>query len=190
MNMKRLALALGLLAVTAWPAMAAECNGIEMPESLALGDQNMTLNGMGVRKATMLKVKVYVAGLYLGGKSADASAIISDDQPRHLVLQFLRGVGDKDIRKAWQEGFEKNAADQLGGLQDRIDAMQSHMVDFESGHSLTFSYLPEKGTGILVNGKESGTVEGADFASALIAIWLGDPPNKEIKRGLLGGDCD
>ena len=42
-----------------------------MPESLALGDQAMTLNGMGIRKATMLKVKVYVAGLYLVGKSGD-----------------------------------------------------------------------------------------------------------------------
>jgi hypothetical protein len=190
MKIKPLVMALGLVAVTAWPAMAAECNGIEMPDSLSLGNQAMTLNGMGVRKATMLKVKVYVAGLYLAGKSADASAIISDDQARHLELHFLRGVGVKDIRKAWQEGFEKNAADKIGGLQGRIDAMQSHMVDFETGDSLTFSYLPEKGTGILVNGKESGAVEGADFASALVAIWLGDPPNKEIKRGLLGGDCD
>jgi len=190
MKIKGLALVLGLAAVTTWPATAAECNGIEMPESLTLGDQAMTLNGMGLRKATMLKVKVYVAGLYLGAKSADASAIISDDQPRHLVLHFLRGVGVKDIRKAWQEGFEKNAADKLGGLQDRIDVMQSHMTAFESGDSLTFSYLPEKGTGIFVNDKQSGTVEGADFASALIAIWLGDPPNKDIKRGILGGACD
>lgn len=190
MHIKRLAMALSLAAVTAWPAMAAECNGVEMPESLTLGDQAMTLNGMGLRKATMLKVKVYVAGLYLAGKTADPSAIITDDQPRHLVLHFLRGVGVKDIRKAWQEGFEKNAADKLGSLQDRIDVMQSHMTDFESGDSLTFSYLPEKGTGILVNDKERGTVEGADFASALIAIWLGDPPNKDLKEGLLGGKCD
>ena len=35
------------------------------------------LNGLGLRTATMLKVKVYVIGLYLENKSSDPQAIIA-----------------------------------------------------------------------------------------------------------------
>ncbi len=42
----------------------------------------------------------------------------------------------------------------------------------------------------LVVAAVKGTIEGDDFAKALLAIWLGgDPPNPEIKAGMLGGAC-
>jgi hypothetical protein len=35
-----------------------------------------------------------------------------------------------------------------------------------------------------------GTVKDDDLAKAFLSIWLGaDPPNPEIKGGLLGGSC-
>lgn len=34
-------------------------------------------------------VKVYVGGLYLPQKSADAAAIIKVDEPKRMVMQFL-----------------------------------------------------------------------------------------------------
>ena len=38
--------------------------------------------------------------------------------------------------------------------------------------------------------KVNGTIKGDDFAKAYLAIWLGgDPPNPEIKAGMLGGSC-
>ena len=41
-----------------------------------------------------------------------------------------------------------------------------------------------------VNGAVKGTIKGDDFAKAFLSIWLGgDPPNPEIKAGLLGGAC-
>jgi long-chain acyl-CoA synthetase len=171
------------------PASAAECIGIDMPDSVTVDGETLTLNGLGLRKATIFSVKVYVAGLYLAAKSGDGGAIVSGDQPRHLVLRFVRDVDTGDIREAWQEGFEKNAAAKLAGLQARIDAMKALMTDFKEGDSLTFSYRPGTGTAILVNGDGKGEIEGADFASALIAIWLADPPNLSLKEGLLGGAC-
>lgn len=188
-RLRAMALALGLVAVVAVPATAAECGNITMPDSVAVNGQTMTLNGMGIRKATFLKIKVYVAGLYLADKSGDPSAIVSVDQPWRLVLNFVRDVGAKDIRDAWQDGFKKNAADQLAKLQDRIDTLRGHMVDFKKSDRLIFSYSPGAGTSVLVNDRETGTILGADFGSALIAIWLGDPPNGDLKQGLLGGEC-
>jgi long-chain acyl-CoA synthetase len=178
-----------ILFLVVWPARAAECIRVDMPDSVSVGGETLTLNGLGVRKATIFSVKVYVAGLYLAAKSGDGGAIVSGDQPRHLVLRFVRDVDVGDIREAWQEGFEKNAAAKLADLQARIDAMKALMSDFKEGDSLTFSYRPAAGTAILVNGDGKGTIEGSDFASALIAIWLADPPNQSLKDGLLGGGC-
>jgi hypothetical protein len=41
-----------------------------------------------------------------------------------------------------------------------------------------------------VKGVTTGTIKGDDFAKAFLSIWLGaDPPNPEIKAGMLGGGC-
>jgi len=178
-----------LLVAASCPVAAAECVGVAMPDAVTVNGQVLSLNGMGLRAATFLKVKVYVAGLYLPGKSADASAIIRSAQPWQLVLNFVRDVDTADINKAWREGFEKNARDQLATLQDRIARLEGYMQDFREGSTLTFSHVPGRGTEIVVDGKTRGIIEGSDFGAALISIWLGDPPNAGLKEGLLGGPC-
>lgn len=178
-----------LLVAASCPLAAAECVGVAMPDAVTVNGQVLSLNGMGLRAATFLKVKVYVAGLYLPGKSADASAIIRSAQPWQLVLNFVRDVDTADINKAWREGFEKNARDQLATLQDRIARLEGYMQDFREGSTLTFSHVPGRGTEIVVDGKTRGIIEGSDFGAALISIWLGDPPNAGLKEGLLGGPC-
>ena len=48
-------------------------------------------------------------------------------------------------------------------------------------------YLPDRGTRVTINGDEKGWVEGADFNSALLAIWIGnDPISSKLKAKLLG----
>jgi hypothetical protein len=43
---------------------------------------------------------------------------------------------------------------------------------------------------VSVNGAVKGTITGDDFSRAFISIWLGnEPPNPELKAGLLGGPC-
>ena len=62
-------------------------------------------------------------------------------------------------------------------------------ADIKSGQRMTFILKPGQGTQVDVNGAVKGTIKGEDFAKALLSIWLGDPPNPEIKSGLLGGAC-
>lgn len=178
-----------ILGMTSAHAHAAECIGVTMPDSVQTGDERLTLNGMGVRLATFLKIKVYVAGLYLQDRSTDPQAIIATDQPRDLVLHFVRSVGAGDIKEALQDGFSKNAGARPEALQSRLSELEAMMPDFESGQTLTFSYRPDRGTSVLIDGSPKGTIEGGDFASALVAVWLGEPPNEEIKAGLLGSRC-
>ncbi|TMH34194.1 MAG: hypothetical protein E6H66_10480 [Betaproteobacteria bacterium] len=57
---------------------------------------------------------------------------------------------------------------------------------------LVLQFVRDVGAGVQVdaNGAVKGIIKGDDFAKAFLSIWLGpEPPNPEIKSGLLGGAC-
>ena len=141
---------------------------------------------MGLRKAYAV-AKVYVAGLYLERKSASADEILGSSSVRKIVLHFVRDVSREQITGAWSEGFEKNAGPALPGLRERIAALNAVMPDLAVGDALAFTAAPGKGVVVEVRGKEAATIDGDDFARALLSIWLGAaPPNAALKEGLLG----
>lgn len=192
--MKSFGLAVSLLAATvlgAVPAAAAECDGVSFPEQTSVGASTLKLNGLGLRLATMLKVKVYVAALYVQEPSRDAHAILDASTPKRLVLHFVRGVDSDELADAWDEGFEANAKSQLATLRPRIDQLKSWMADMKTGERVTFTTTPGSGLEVDVDGKVAGTIEGDDFGRAFLSIWLGEhPPNPGLRNGLLGGSCE
>jgi len=190
-GMKRSILALGIavlaLLIGIAPARAATKGGVTMPDSMTVEHTTLVLNGMGIREATVLNVHVYVAGLYLEQRSHDPAEILDSKESKLLMLHFVRNVGKDDITDAWNEGFKKNTGGQLKTLRERIDKLNGWMSDVKDGQELVFTFLPgQKGVVVTVKGTKMGTIEGDDFARALLSIWLGDPPNKDLKQGLLG----
>jgi len=173
------------------PALGAECLKASFSDSVKAGGADLLLNGLGIRKATFLAVKVYVAGLYLPQKSGDAGKIIGANQPWQLVLRFVHDVDASDMRDAFEEGFKKNAGDKLAALHPRIEALNARLVDdFKVGQYLSFTNDAAKGVTVDVNGAGGAAIVGADFASAQLSIWIGhEPPNGDLKSGLLGGQC-
>ncbi len=186
-----LVIALSALGVPGAPALGAECRAVTFPDRVRAGETDLVLNGLGLRKATFLNVRVYVAGLYLPQKSSDAGQILGADRRWRLVLRFVRDLDASDIREAFEAGFKNAAGDRLAALRPRIAALNGMMVDFKEGQYLAFTSDPAKGVAVDVNGAGGGAIEGADFATALLAIWLGaKPPNQDLKSGLLGGPCE
>ena len=171
-------------------ASAKECKGVAFPDQIQAAGSTLKLNGLGLRQATIMKINVYVAALYVASASTDASAILASKTPKALVLHFVRDVGGADLNKAWEEGFATNAKDRLPALKERIGKLKGWMADMKSGQRLTFTHKPGAGIEVDVNGTVKGTVEGDDFATAFLSIWLGgQPPNPGLKSGLLGGAC-
>jgi hypothetical protein len=191
MHMRRNLLLVAAIAVLAPGfAEAKQCQGVNFPDEMQVDGTKLALNGLGLRLATMLKVKVYVAGLYVAKTSSDPNVLLASTAPSELVLQFVRDVDANDLTKAWSEGFEKSAKSQMAALKDRIGMLNGWMADMKIGQRLSFVVKPGTGVEVNVNGAVKGTIKGDDFAKALLAIWLGsDPPNPEIKTGLLGGAC-
>src|SRR5438876_11277527 len=179
-----------VLALGIGSAQGRECKGVNFPDQAQVEGSNLTLNGLGLRQATAFKVNVYVAALYVAKTSSDPNALLGANTPSELILQFVRNVGADDLQKGWSEGFEKNSKDQLPALKERIAMFNGWMTDAKTGERLTFIHKPGAGVSVNVNGTVKGTSKGDDFAKALLAIWPGaDPPNPEIKAGLLGGAC-
>jgi hypothetical protein len=176
--------ALGLIAM---PSEAKQLKGVTFPDEIKVDGTTLVLNGLGLRLATSLKVKVYVAGLYVAEKSGDPQAILSSPAPQRLVLHFLRNLGSEDLAQAWDDGFEKNSADQIPALKERIEKIKSFTKDMKTGQKLIFTYRPGTGIEVSIDDAVIGTVEGDDFSKAFLLIWLGpNPPNQGLKDGLLG----
>lgn len=189
---RRMVLPIGVLTVMMLgTAQAKECKGVDFPEHLQVGGHDLTLNGLGMRKATFLKINVYVGALYVTHPSQDPQPLIDPGTPAELILHFVRNVGVGDLRDAWSEAFEKMPKGQMSALAARVTTLNSWMTDMKTGQRLVFNRMPGAGIEVSVNGVVKGTLAGDDFSRALLSIWLGaSPPNPELKSGLLGGTCD
>ena len=190
--MKReLAMATVMLALGAASASGKECAGVTFPDQVQVQGESLTLNGLGVRKVNVFRVSVYVAALYLTEPSSDPHEILQPNTPSELVLEFIRPVSAKELRKAWEEGFAKNAPGHPPGLKDGLGRLNSWVKNVTPGERMTFTRIP--GTGLLfdLSGTVKGIIEGDEFSNAFLSIWLGAiPQTPELKSGLLGGACD
>lgn len=182
----RRVLVLLFLALLSRTAMAGKLAGVTMPEAVTVDGKPLVLNGMGIRKATIFNIKVYVVGLYLENKSRSPADILRSEQVKRFDVVLLRDVDRDDIIDAWRKGLKKTGAD-MAKLKVRFDQFAGWMSDLDERDPLTFLYVPGRGVTVIVKGKLKGTIGGGDFATALFAMWLGaNPVDDGLKDGLLG----
>lgn len=162
-------------------------NGVTLPAKVKANNQELVLNGGGIRKKAMFKV--YVLGLYTPAKTKDAKAIINtnDDLMARLVITSSV-VNSSNMSEAIIEGFEKSTNNNMAPLKSKIDAFIGAFKDeIKTGDVFDLVYSPSTGTKALKNGKLVTTVEGEAFKKALFGIWLGENPiDTKVKSGILG----
>ncbi|NTX01367.1 chalcone isomerase family protein [Myxococcus sp. CA051A] len=180
--------AVALCLLFAVPAFAKEVAGVNYPDTAKVGDKELKLNGVGLRKKVVFKV--YTVGLYLETPSKDAAQIIAADETKRVRMYMLRDLDKKTITEAISDGFKKNAGAKLPALQPKLDSFNASIPDLKKGDELILTYVPGKGTEVKsTKGGEDISVEGKDFADALFSVWLGkDPVDGGLKDGMLGKD--
>lgn len=170
-------------------AYAGQCAGVTLPDGVRVDDQSLVLNGMGLREATVFKVDVYVAGLYLTQRSTDALAIIGAESLKQLRLRFVRDVSREDMLENMERALRANSGAKFAALESRFNQLKSWMPTLRSGDELVITYRPGVGIGVQY-GSRHFDAQGKDYAEAVFRVWLGEhPPTPELKRGLLGGPC-
>ncbi len=165
-------------------ALAGELAGATLPDTLKSGEMTLKLNGLGLRKKAMFKV--YVGGLYLESPSKDAGAILATDQAKAIRMHFLRDLTKAQLIESLRAGFEANAKDKPG-QKAAFDKMLALIPDVKEADTVTFTYLPAKGTALQVGSKELGVFAGKGFGDAVFSIFLGPkPPSEDLQKGMLG----
>ena len=183
--MTRLAPIAPLLALLALaPARAGTLAGVELPDTVVVDGTTLHLNGMGLRQATVLRVKAYVGGLYLEERSSDAATVIDSRQPKRVTMKFLRNIDGKELSSGWAAELRK-----VGGksMENSIAQFTAVVPDVKKGDTLSLTWRPGVGIEVAMDGKVRGTVPGDDFARTLFTVWFGPEPGDEnLKRGMLG----
>ena len=180
-----------VLTLSTTTALAKDCKGINFPDHAVVEGTDLTLNGVGLHKATFLRVDVYVGALYVAATSRDPNTLINSERPQELILHFLRSVNVKDVREQWTKDFVHVVPDRPASLMQRVATLNTWLSDMKSDQRLTFVRQPGEGIKVVVGGVLKGTVPGDDFSRVFMSIWLGAaPPSAGLRAGLLGGPCD
>jgi len=170
-------------------AMAAEIEGVSLPDTLAVNGRYLHLNGAGVR--TKFFFDIYVGALYRQDAARRAGAVLTHPAPSAVSMDFLYGEVDAaKLQHGWQEGFRKNQTPEaMRSLQKRLDAFNALFGDARKGDRYRFDFLRDGSTVVRFNDKEIGRIDGEDFQRALLAVWLGEhPADADLKNAMLGGE--
>ncbi len=172
---------------TGFAAHAAKLEGVTMPDTKMVEGKQLVLNGLGIREATVFKVDVYIAGLYLEKKTSNPEEVIDSKQTKQVFQHFVREVGKDDVTEAWSEGMENNAGGGYAALEDRVATLNGWMADMKVGDKMSYTWVPGTGVVVEVKGQKKGTIPGDDFAKVMWKVWFGpNPPNSGLKKGMLG----
>ena len=173
-------------------AFALDVSGIKVDERQKLGNQDLVLNGAGIRYAAAGFVRVYVAALYLPQKKNTSNDIGALKGPKRMHLSVMRDINSNDFSKALLAGMRANlsSAEQQKHFESLLKLGQifGQIPSLKKGESITIDSIPGTGAMILVNNKRVGEVFQDDtFFQALLQIWIGPKPiDESLKPVLLG----
>ena len=181
--MKKIIIVL-LVMIMALPVFAMKMGGVILPDKLEIENEDLTLNGAGLRKKVI--IKVYACGLYLPQKSNSSEEILAANDAIAIRMHFIYNkVDQKKLIVAWNEGFEKTGALQEFAIEtSRFNALFNEPA--KKGDKYDIVYLPETGVQVIKNKVVLGTIENSDFRRAVFSIWLGDDTAlPKLKENLL-----
>ncbi len=173
-------------------AFALDVGGVRVEEKIKVANQDLVLNGSGIRYAAAGLIRVYVASLYLPQKRTTSAEIGALKGPRRMHLNLLREVNSNDFSKGLLGGMRANLppVEQQKHFDAllKLGAIFGQIPSLKKGETITVDSIPGTGTVILVNGKKVGEAfPDETFFQALLQIWLGPKPIEDsLKPVLLG----
>jgi len=166
-------------------AYGAEVEDVKFEDSVTVDGKRLSARGAGLFRYLGV-IKAYVGVLYV--EEGTATEHVLSDTAKRLEIEYFHALKGEDFGPATNKVIAKNTdPETLERLRPRIDAHNALYKDVQPGDRYMMTYIPGKGTELALNGEPIGLIEGADFAAAIYAMWLGDKPmNKSFKRQLMG----
>ena len=167
-----------------------ELAGVKLDETAHVGNQDLKLNGAGIRYKVFFKV--YVAGLYIAEKKNKVDDILAVPGAKRISLVFLRDLASESFGQAFMDGIKKNTdiAERAKFIPQELTFGQlfASIPELKKGDVLNTDWIPGSGTMVSLNGKKiSDSIPDVQFYNALLKIWLGRAPaDAKLKSALLG----
>jgi hypothetical protein len=187
---RAIVLAAGLFAFTATSAFAVDVGGFKYDETARVANQDLKLNGAGVRYKAIFSV--YSAGLYLPQKKTTPADIYALPGAKRIRLVMQRNVNAEEFGQAFMNGIQQNSdkaekAKLINQLM-KFGQLFASIPELKKGDVVTNDFIPGTGTIVSINGKQvTDPIPDPLFYTVLLRIWLGDKPaDAKLKTGLLG----
>ncbi len=164
-----------------------QVGGVTLPQTENFQDQQLILNGAGVREK--LWIDLYAGGLYLTEKSSNADAIMAANEPMSIKLHIVsKLISSNKMIDAVDEGFQKSTNGNTKAIDSKIAKFKSFFQDeIRKNDIFDIVYIPSSGVTVYKNGTEKGNIQGMDFKKALFGIWLSErPADDDLKEAMLG----
>jgi len=184
--LKHACLAALLLFAFTLKVTAAELDGATMPDTQDVAGVHLVLNGVALRTYSLFRIHIYVVGLYLERRSADADAILASSQTKLLRFVFERHVNAEDARKSWREGFDRNCRPPCRLSAEMTDRFLAAVPSVQKGDIGTLLFTAQ-GLSVFMNEQLMGRVSDPNFVQVILSTFIGAyPAAAAVKRGLLG----
>ncbi|WP_292935645.1 chalcone isomerase family protein [Noviherbaspirillum sp.] len=196
MNLRvRISRVLGVISMAAALTMganvlAAEVAGVKLDDTIRLANQDLKLNGAGVRYKAIFKV--YVAGLYLADKKRTVHDVLSVPGAKRVTIVMLRDISNEELGRGFMSGIHQNSdraeKSKIVLQLQKFGEIFASIPELKKGDVLTTDWIPGTGTVVHLNGKKvSDPLPDVIFYNSLLKIWLGEKPvDSRLKPLLLG----
>ena len=168
-------------------SFSLEIEGVNISNNTNVGNDSLVLNGAGVR--TKFFFNIYIGSLYLISKESNIEKILKDTHSKQISLYFLYNEVTKEkLVDGWTAGFKNNNSDEIfESLKAKLDKFNSFFITTHKGDTVTLDFIANTKTRVTINKQLKGEIEGANFQTALLKVWLGDhPADYTLKDAMLG----
>lgn len=166
-------------------ANAKTLEGINFPDEVNCAGENLPLQGLALRKATIFGIKVYAFAYYSKNPIKNPEDPNFNQRPICFDAVYLRDFSEKDVNRAWDYQFKESSQYPYPELENDIKKVKSFFGEIKGERKESFRL--EKGLTIfLENSKVVGEIKGPNFQTNFLSIWFGkNPPTKEFQKELL-----
>lgn len=192
---KKMLFSLMALALAVTPCTAKDVAGVDMPDTMTVGQDKLILNGAALREKYVIGVDVYVGGLYLINKSSDAMGIINADETMAITLHLVRGVNSEDFSDNTLTGFKESCKtigiDQNSIAKEIVLFLTVFMEGIAKNDIFDITYSKANGIQVFKNKSKTPkvTIKNYTVKKALFGIWLtvrSEDKLNVLRKGMLG----
>lgn len=173
-----------IVALFALNTHALTVDEISFDDKITVDSKELVLNGVGIRKATFLRIKVYYGALYLSQKTKNASDFLTNSEPKQITMHFVRDVDAKDLKKTYKEAFVGANKDTHQSMSATFESLNNNFDDVKKGERIIFTFHTD-GVTLTTPKKSFPKVGDQNFARAILNMWFINPLDENLSKGLL-----